>query len=104
MPLVRTPMIAPTKIYDHVPTITPEDAADMIKQAVIYRPQRIATRLGTFAQVLHAVAPKASEIIMNFALRTFPDSAAAAAEKSGDCEATREHLALASLLCRIQGR
>jgi NAD(P)-dependent dehydrogenase (short-subunit alcohol dehydrogenase family) len=23
MPLVRTPMIAPTKIYDHVPTITP---------------------------------------------------------------------------------
>ncbi len=38
MPLVRTPMIAPTKIYDHVPTISPEEAADMVKQAVIYRP------------------------------------------------------------------
>jgi len=98
MPLVRTPMIAPTKIYDHVPTITPEDAADMIKQAVIYRPQRIATRLGTFAQVLHAVAPKASEIIMNSAFRMFPDSAAAAGEKSGDGEATREQLAFASLM------
>lgn len=98
MPLVRTPMIAPTKIYDHVPTITPEDAADMIKQAVIYRPQRIATRLGTFAQVLHAIAPKTSEIIMNSAFRMFPDSAAAAGEKLGDSEATREQLAFASLM------
>ena len=30
MPLVRTPMIAPTKMYDRFPTITPEEAADMI--------------------------------------------------------------------------
>ena len=30
MPLVRTPMIAPTKIYDYFPTITPERAADLI--------------------------------------------------------------------------
>nr|NIP17996.1 SDR family oxidoreductase [Xanthomonadales bacterium]NIX12783.1 SDR family oxidoreductase [Xanthomonadales bacterium] len=37
MPLVRTPMIAPTKIYDNVPTITPEEAAEFVKQAVIYR-------------------------------------------------------------------
>ena len=77
MPLVRTPMIAPTKIYDNVPTISPEEAAAMVKQAVIYNPQRIATRLGIFAQVLHAVAPKVSEIVMNSAFRMFPDSAAA---------------------------
>jgi len=58
MPLVRTPMIAPTKMYDNVPTISPDEAAEFIKQAVIYKPQRIATRMGIFAQMLHAVAPK----------------------------------------------
>ena len=52
MPLVRTPMIAPTRIYENVPTISPDEAAAMVKQAVIYKPQRIATRLGIFAEVL----------------------------------------------------
>ena len=99
MPLVRTPMIAPTKIYESVPTITPEDAADMVKQAVIYRPQRIATRLGIFAQVLHSIAPKSSEIIMNSAFRMFPDSSAAKGERSGkDDQPTQEQVAFASLM------
>jgi NAD(P)-dependent dehydrogenase (short-subunit alcohol dehydrogenase family) len=95
MPLVRTPMIAPTRIYDHVPTISPEEAADMVKHAVIYKPQRIATRLGIFAQVLHAVAPKVAEIILNSAFRMFPDSAAA---KDSQLEASSEQLAFASLM------
>ena len=100
MPLVRTPMIAPTKIYESVPTITPEDAADMVKQAVIYRPQRIATRLGIFAQVLHAVAPKISEIVMNSAFRMFPDSSAAKGEPGSEGEGTmsQEQIAFASLM------
>ncbi len=95
MPLVRTPMIAPTRIYDHVPTISAEEAADMVKQAVIYKPQRIATRLGIFAQVLHAVAPKVAEIILNSAFRMFPDSAAS---KDSQIEASSEQLAFASLM------
>ncbi len=99
MPLVRTPMIAPTKMYENVPTITPDDAADMIKQAVIYRPQRIATRLGIFAQVLHALAPKVSEIVMNSAFRMFPDSAAARGVKGeSDEKPTQEQVAFASLM------
>jgi len=100
MPLVRTPMIAPTKIYDSVPTITPEDAADMVKQAVIYRPQRIATRLGIFGQVLHGIAPKISEIVMNSAYRMFPDSAAARGERPGKDErsVTQEQMAFAHLM------
>jgi len=100
MPLVRTPMIAPTKIYESVPTITPEDAADMVKQAVIYRPQRIATRLGVFSSVLHAVAPKIAEIVMNSAFRMFPDSSAAKGEKPNREEAhvTQEQMAFASLM------
>ena len=98
MPLVRTPMIAPTKIYDNVPTISPEEAAAMVKQAVIYKPQRIATRLGIFAQVLHAVAPKVSEIVMNSAFRMFPDSAAAKGVKDHQSEASQEQVAFASLM------
>lgn len=77
MPLVKTPMIAPTKIYDHVPTLTPEDAADMIVDAIIHRQARIATRLGIFGQVIHAVSPRVAQIIMNTTFRMFPDSNAA---------------------------
>jgi len=98
MPLVRTPMIAPTKIYENVPTITPEEAAAMVKQAVIYKPQRIATRLGIFAQVLHSVAPKVSEIIMNSAFRMFPESAAAKGVKDHQAAASQEQVAFASLM------
>jgi NAD(P)-dependent dehydrogenase (short-subunit alcohol dehydrogenase family) len=98
MPLVRTPMIAPTKIYENLPTITPEEAAVMVKQAVIFKPQRIATRLGIFAQVLHAVAPKVSEIVLNSAFRMFPDSAAASGVKDHQLAATQEQLAFASLM------
>ena len=98
MPLVRTPMIAPTKMYDHVPTISPDDAAEMVKQAVIYRPQRIATRLGIFAQVLHAVAPKVSEIVMNSAFRMFPDSTGRKGVSQGQAHASQEQIAFASLM------
>jgi len=78
MPLVRTPMIAPTKIYEQMPTIiTPEEAAGMVAEAVIYKPQRIATKLGIFAEILHLIAPKLTEVVMNQAYKMFPDSAAA---------------------------
>jgi len=98
MPLVRTPMIAPTRIYDSMPTITPDEAADFVKQAVIYRPQRIATRLGTFAQMLHAVAPNVAEIIMNSAFRMFPESSAAAGVAAEQQQASQEQIAFATLM------
>jgi len=98
MPLVRTPMIAPTKIYENLPTITPEEAAEFVRQAVIYRPQRIATRLGVFAQMLHAVAPKVAEIIMNSAFRMFPESAAAKGLSEEQAGASQEQIAFASLM------
>jgi NAD(P)-dependent dehydrogenase (short-subunit alcohol dehydrogenase family) len=85
-------------MYDNVPTISPEEAAAMVKQAVIYKPQRIATRLGIFAQVLHAVAPKVAEIIMNSAFRMFPDSAAAQGVKDRQAAASQEQIAFASLM------
>ncbi len=77
MPLVRTPMIAPTKLYANVPTLSPEEAADLVVQAIVYKPVRIATRLGIAGQVLHALLPKVMQISMNTSFRMFPDSDAA---------------------------
>jgi NAD(P)-dependent dehydrogenase (short-subunit alcohol dehydrogenase family) len=98
MPLVRTPMIAPTKMYENVPTITSDEAAEFVRQAVIYKPQRIATRLGIFAQTLHAVAPKIAEIVMNSAFRMFPDSSAAKGITEDQQAASQEQVAFASLM------
>jgi NAD(P)-dependent dehydrogenase (short-subunit alcohol dehydrogenase family) len=77
MPLVRTPMIAPTKMYDAFPTSTPDEAAEMITNAMITKPKKVATRLGTFGELLYNIAPKASDAILNTAYKLFPDSSAA---------------------------
>jgi NAD(P)-dependent dehydrogenase (short-subunit alcohol dehydrogenase family) len=99
MPLVKTPMIAPTKLYNHVPTLTPEQAADLVVEAIVYKPVRIATRLGIFGAMLHAVAPKATQIILNAAFRMFPDSSAAQGRKDGarEVELTPEQVAFAQI-------
>ena len=97
MPLVRTPMIAPTKLYNNVPTISPDEAAAMITKAIVYRPKRVATRLGTFMAVSHALMPKVTEIILNTAYKLFPDSAAAKGEKEKEQEVSAEQIAFAQI-------
>lgn len=77
MPLVRTPMIAPTKMYDAFPTISPDEAAEMITEAMISKPKKVATRLGNFGELLYAIAPKASDAILNTGYKLFPESEAA---------------------------
>jgi NAD(P)-dependent dehydrogenase (short-subunit alcohol dehydrogenase family) len=98
MPLVRTPMIAPTKIYQNVPTLAPEEAADMIAEACVYKPVRIATRLGITGQVLHAFAPKVAQIVMNTTFRMFPDSEAAKGEKGEKAKLSAEAMALQQMM------
>ncbi len=83
MPLVRTPMIAPTKLYNNVPTLSSEEAADLICNAIVYKPVRVATRLGIAGQVMHALLPKIMQIAMNTSFRMFPDSIASKAPKDG---------------------
>jgi NAD(P)-dependent dehydrogenase (short-subunit alcohol dehydrogenase family) len=109
MQLVRTKMIAPTKMYDAFPAITPEEAGGLIAHAIINRPKRIATGLGNAAMVGHAVAPKLMDAILNTGYHLFPDSTAAkegvtegaegatAAPAKAD-EASSEGLAFAYLL------
>jgi NAD(P)-dependent dehydrogenase (short-subunit alcohol dehydrogenase family) len=88
MPLVRTPMIAPTNIYDAFPTLSPDEAALLITDAMIDKPKRVATRLGTFGQILYAVSPKVVDQVMNTAYNIFPDSKAAKGEKKPSAEAS----------------
>ena len=57
MPLVRADDRA-DKIYENLPALSPEEAAGLVVEAIVYRPVRIATRLGIFAAVAHAIAPK----------------------------------------------
>jgi NAD(P)-dependent dehydrogenase (short-subunit alcohol dehydrogenase family) len=98
MPLVRTPMIAPTKIYDSFPTISPDEAADLICEAIRAKPKQINTRLGTFGEVAYALFPKAVDQILSTAYKVFPDSAAAKGEKDPDERASTEQVALAHLM------
>jgi short-subunit dehydrogenase len=73
MPLVRTPMIAPTKLYDRFPALNPDDAANMICDAIRKRPKRVATALGNLGQLTYAVAPGAQDLVMNRAVKLFPE-------------------------------
>jgi len=100
MPLVRTPMIAPTRMYDMFPAITPEEAAEMIAKAMARRPKKVATKLGTFGELLYAVAPKASDKILNTAYKLFPDSQAAkgSKEEAPDKPPSTEAVAFAHLM------
>jgi NAD(P)-dependent dehydrogenase (short-subunit alcohol dehydrogenase family) len=107
MPLVRTPMIKPTRMYNRFPTITPEKAADMISEAIVHKPKRIATPIGTLGQILYAINPKSIDYILNSAYKLFPDSRAARGEEAkpdrplpaaDDEEASTEQVAFAFLM------
>ena len=77
MPLVRTPMIAPTGIYDAFPTSSPDEAGDMVIKALVNRPKHVGTALGTLGAVSAALTPRIVDVVMHVAYRVFPESRAA---------------------------
>ncbi len=93
MPLVKTPMIAPTKIYDKFPTISPAQAADVVIKAMVDRPHELNTKLGNAGAIAHTVAPKAAFRVLNLAYHVFPDSAAARGDADGKRESEQIMLA-----------
>ncbi|WP_168378193.1 SDR family NAD(P)-dependent oxidoreductase [Acinetobacter cumulans] len=76
MPLVRTPMIAPTKIYKYVPTLSPEQATDLIAFAIVKRPKKVATNLGRLASITYSIAPDINNKLMSIGYNLFPSSSA----------------------------
>jgi short-subunit dehydrogenase len=73
MSLVRTPMIAPTGMYKNFPALETSEAAQIISDAMIDKPKRVATKLGTFAQLLYTLAPKATDQFANSIYKLFPE-------------------------------
>jgi NAD(P)-dependent dehydrogenase (short-subunit alcohol dehydrogenase family) len=100
MPLVRTPMIAPTRMYDMFPAITPEEAAEMIAKAMVEKPKKVATRLGNLGELIYAVSPKTSDTILNTAYKLFPESQAAKGktDEAPDKPPSTEAVAFAHLM------
>jgi short-subunit dehydrogenase len=87
MPLVRTPMIAPTKMYDRFPTLSPDEAAGMITDAIRKRPKRVATTLGNLGQLSYAVAPGAQDLVLHQAIRLIPEGGEATEKESAEQKA-----------------
>jgi NAD(P)-dependent dehydrogenase (short-subunit alcohol dehydrogenase family) len=99
MPLVRTPMIAPTKMYDRFPTISPAQAAAKVVTALVEKPHEINTLTGNLGALAHTLAPKAAFRILHLAYQVFPDSAAAKGEAKVDAPAaTNEQQMMARML------
>jgi thioester reductase-like protein len=97
MPLVRTPMIAPTKMYDAFPAISPEEAADMICEALRGRPKEMGTWMGKFGEVAYTLSPSAVDRLLHLAYRVFPDSAASKGHKDLEEHVSFEQIAMATL-------
>ncbi len=96
-------MIAPTDNNKAFPTLTPEEAGQMLCDAMIDKPKRKASRLGTFGEVLYALSPSTVDIILNQAYSLFPDSTAAKqggelADSTAGDEMSTEAVAMAYLL------
>jgi hypothetical protein len=84
MPLVRTPMSAPTKPYDRFPALTPEQAAQLICEAIRMRADHVGPRLGAFTELGRTISPAMAKEILGAAYRASPDSAAAHAHGKVD--------------------
>ena len=73
MPLVRTPMIAPTKVYDYAPAWSPQQAANMVMQAMLNKPKSASTGFGQAAKWSYALWPKLNDRMNNQAFRAFAE-------------------------------
>ena len=77
MPLVQTPMIAPSKQLNPMPPISPEHAAAMVVRGLVDKPARIDTPLGTLGDIGNYLTPKLSRRVLHQLYLGYPDSAAA---------------------------
>jgi NAD(P)-dependent dehydrogenase (short-subunit alcohol dehydrogenase family) len=77
MPLVKTPMIAPSHRLNAVPAISPERAAAMVVRGLVDKPARIDTPVGTLAEAGYYFAPRTARRFLHQLYLGYPDSAAA---------------------------
>jgi NAD(P)-dependent dehydrogenase (short-subunit alcohol dehydrogenase family) len=92
MPLVRTPMIAPTSVYRDAPALTPGEAAGLVVRAIVDQPVRITTEVGTLGMAMQVATPQLSRIVLNTAYRLSPDGAPEAAQDTSPELRAMQHL------------
>lgn len=77
MPLVATPMIAPSRRLNPVRAISAEHAAAMVVRGLIEKPVRIDTPTGTLADLGNYFTPRLARRVLHQLYLGYPDSAAA---------------------------
>ena len=90
-------MIAPTTMYNAFPAISPDEAGDMICEALRSRPKEMGTRLGKFGEVAYSLSPSMMDRLLPLAYRVFPDSAASKGQQNLEERASFEQIAMATL-------
>jgi hypothetical protein len=77
LPLVATPMIAPSRRLNPMPPISAEHAAAMVVRGLIDKPPRIDTPVGTLSDLGTYFTPRLTRRILHQLYLGYPDSAAA---------------------------
>lgn len=77
MPLVATPMIAPSRKHLPVGAISAEHAAAMVVRGLVEKPDRIDTPLGTLAETGNYITPGLARRVLHQVYLGYPDSPAA---------------------------
>ncbi|MGB3231816.1 MAG: SDR family oxidoreductase [Mycobacterium sp.] len=77
MPLVKTPMITPSRRLNPMPPISAEHAAAMVVRGLVEKPARIDTPIGTLSDLGTYFTPKLSRRVLHQLYLGYPDSAAA---------------------------
>ena len=73
MPLVRTPMIAPSAVYETWPAMEVGEAAAMVSEALTTQKPRVSTSLGTLSMLWGLLAPEAGLKVLNRGSRMVPE-------------------------------
>jgi len=68
MPLVRTPMIAPTKLYRRMPALTVDQAASVVCDAVVSRSRRVTPLVAGMVSWAESVSPELGDVIRKNAI------------------------------------
>lgn len=63
MPLVRTPMITPTREWEDAPALTPTQAGRVIAHAVIARPRRLSPMGGYVLEHVGLLSPRLADVL-----------------------------------------
>jgi short-subunit dehydrogenase len=68
MPLVRTPMITPTKLYSRMPALSMDQAAVVVCDAVVSRSRRVTPLVAAWAAFAESVSPSVGDYLRKNAI------------------------------------